>query len=127
MEFGVVTLHVSKLERPQLARVKVLTMLMGPATLGCVRHAGEKRHLSWLRHYLVAATRGGQPSTAAGSAGAALHIYDLRNKLVAASLPLPEVRTAAGCLLQGFVTVLYIQHGLPGSCVVFPPIPGNPA
>ena len=55
-------------------------------------HAGEKRHLSWLRHYLVAVTRGGQPSTAAGSAGAALHLYDLRNKLVAASLPLPEVR-----------------------------------
>ena len=55
------------------------------------RTAGEKRHLGWLRHYLVAATRGGQPSTAAGSAGAALHLYDLRNKLVAASLPLPEV------------------------------------
>ena len=56
-----------------------------------VRLIGEKRHLGWLRHYLVAATCGGQAGTAAGMAGAALHLYDLRNKLVAASLPLPEV------------------------------------
>lgn len=68
---------------------------------GRVRGAGEKRHLGWLRHYLVAATRGGQPSTAAGSAGAALHLYDLRNKLVAASLLLPEVRGDSPLLPMG--------------------------
>lgn len=55
---------------------------------------GEKRHLGWLRHYLVAATRGAGAgaSSAAGASGGVLHLYDLRNKLVAASLPLPEVR-----------------------------------
>ena len=55
--------------------------------------AGEKRHLGWLRHYLVAATSGGQAGHAlAGASGGALHLYDLRNKLVAASMPLHAVR-----------------------------------
>jgi len=44
----------------------------------------------------VAATRGGPAGHAApGAAGGALHLYDLRNKLVAVSMPLAAVRTAA--------------------------------
>jgi hypothetical protein len=59
--------------------------------------AGQKRHLHWLRHYLVAATRagpGGGQGSSGGTGGLALHAYDLRNKLVAATLPLPEARTS---------------------------------
>jgi len=45
----------------------------------------------------VAATRGGPAGHAApGAAGGALHLYDLRNKLVAASMPLAAVR-GGGC------------------------------
>ena len=54
--------------------------------------AGRKRQLRWLRHYLVAVTSGGAVSGGVPSP-AALHLYDLRNKLVAATMPLQEVRT----------------------------------
>ena len=55
--------------------------------------AGQKRHLRWLRHYLVSVTRSGGPGGAAPNL--ALHLYDLRKKLVAATLPLQAVRCRA--------------------------------
>ena len=51
--------------------------------------AGQKRSLRWLRHYLVSVTRNSLPGGVPSST--ALHLYDLRNKLIAATLPLQRV------------------------------------
>ena len=50
---------------------------------------GQKRSLRWLRHYLVSVTRSSLPG--GGPSSTALHLYDLRNKLIAATLPLQQV------------------------------------
>ena len=57
------------------------------AFLTCV-WPGQKHQLHWLDHYLVAAS-----SQDTGSLGLSytLQLYDLRNKLIAASIPLSEV------------------------------------
>ena len=51
--------------------------------------AGQKRQLRWLRHYLASVTTSILPRAVTTTA---LHVYDLRNKLVAASVTLPQVR-----------------------------------
>lgn len=53
--------------------------------MGC--GAGKKQRVAWVRHFLVAVTRG------QASAAASLQIFDLRNKLIACTLPLKEVGT----------------------------------
>ena len=50
--------------------------------------AGQKRQLRWLRHYLASVTTSILPRAVTTTA---LHVYDLRNKLVAASVTLPQV------------------------------------
>ncbi len=50
--------------------------------------AGQKRQLRWLRHYLASVTTSILPRAVSTTA---LHVYDLRNKLVAASVTLPQV------------------------------------
>ena len=50
--------------------------------------AGQKRQLRWLQHYLASVTTSMLPGSATTTA---LHVYDLRNKLVAASITLQHV------------------------------------
>ena len=50
--------------------------------------AGQKRQLRWLQHYLASVTTSMLPGSATTTA---LHVYDLRNKLVAASVTLQQV------------------------------------
>ena len=69
--------------------------------MACWPGAGQKRHLRWLRHYLVSVTRGSGPG--GGAPGLALHLYDLRKKLVAATLPLQAVRSCARPVTHGLI------------------------
>ena len=60
--------------------------------LSCV--AGTKQQVGWVKHYLVAVTKGQASSLSSG--GPLLQVYDLRNKLIAASVPLKEVSGTQG-------------------------------
>ena len=53
----------------------------------CSVVAGQKSQLRWLQHYLASVTTSMLPGSATTTA---LHVYDLRNKLVAASVTLQQ-------------------------------------
>jgi len=53
-------------------------------------HAGKKQQVGWTRHYLIAVTQ--SLTSAVSSTTHSLQAYDLRNKLIATSLPLREVQ-----------------------------------
>ncbi len=50
--------------------------------------AGKKQAVRWIRHYLVAVTS--SHSAALSTTSHALQLFDLRNKFIAASIPLTE-------------------------------------
>ncbi|CAL5228225.1 g11315 [Coccomyxa viridis] len=78
----------------------------------CFVFEGQKRQLRWLRHYLASVTTSILPRAVTTTA---LHVYDLRNKLVAASVTLPQdprhIETAWGSVVvvrhDGSVAVLH--------------------
>ncbi|BDA46644.1 Vacuolar protein sorting-associated protein 11 homolog [Coccomyxa sp. Obi] len=80
----------------------------------CFVFEGQKRSLRWLRHYLVSVTRSSLPG--GGPSSTALHLYDLRNKLIAATLPLQQeprhVEVAWGqvVVVQADGGVAYLQE-----------------
>ncbi|CAK0785749.1 hypothetical protein CVIRNUC_008960 [Coccomyxa viridis] len=82
----------------------------------CFVFEGQKRQLRWLQHYLASVTTSTLPGSATTTA---LHVYDLRNKLVAASVPLQQdprhIETAWGSVVivrrDGSVSVLH-EKGL---------------
>ena len=61
--------------------------IMDKARSQCSVAAGQKSQLRWLQHYLASVTTSMLPGSAATTA---LHVYDLRNKLVAASVILQQ-------------------------------------
>ena len=63
--------------------------------------AGQKRQLRWLRHYLASVTTSILPRAVTSTA---LHVYDLRNKLVAANVTLPQV-SPQECTTHGLTLV----------------------
>ena len=73
----------------------------GHASHFCFGCAGQKRQLRWLRHYLASVTTSILPRAVTTTA---LHVYDLRNKLVAASVTLPQV-----CFVRLQNTTIYLS------------------
>ena len=73
----------------------------------CSALAGQKRQLRWLQHYLASVTTSMLPGSATTTA---LHVYDLRNKLVAASVPLQQARLCCPSVdVTGLLPVM-IRH-----------------
>ena len=60
----------------------------------CIVSAGHKERMRWFQHYVVAVLS--MPGQLDAPPSYALQVFDLRNKLIASSVTLSEVR-AAGC------------------------------